>query len=99
MQKQLYIKSDNEFVPVKEFTGFPTNGVWLVENGSQMQIHKLPHTLMPPFLPALYDKQDQAFEYVDQKIGDTYSRADILKYTIEFYSKLITQQDFPEAFL
>ena len=33
---EIYKKENNEFIPIgMEFTGFPSNGLWLVEDGKQ----------------------------------------------------------------
>lgn len=101
MYEEMYIKKDGEFVSVKEFTGFPSNGVWLVKDGSQNLIYKLDYKDMPPFLPALKGFENKAVNYAlseTQKMENPTLR-DYANYVVEFYSKLITQNKFPEAFL
>ena len=49
MFEQIYIKKDGKFVPVEEFAGFPSNGVWLVKDGLQNLIYKLDYKDTPPF--------------------------------------------------
>ena len=97
--KQYYIKTEHGYKPVKEFTGFPSNGVWLVEDGSQSLIHKLDYKTMPPFLPALMGKEEEAHRYVIDKLTEVYSRHDVIAATVEFYASLITENKYPEAFL
>jgi hypothetical protein len=54
---------------------------------------------MPPFLPSLKMKADECSSYIMDNLPDNYSKRDVSDLAAKFYSRLISEKDYPELFL
>jgi hypothetical protein len=57
---QYYIKKGRRYIPVEPFYGFPTNGVWLVQDGSQGVFMRVGDVPDPMPLAAMKRHEDTA---------------------------------------
>jgi len=105
---EIYKKTPEGFEKIgREWTGFPSNGIWEVQDGSQsLLVQRKDIPMMPPFLPALKSKTDDCTRYIEQKSKEKSkqysfgpSRLDYARWAAEFYAGLLTQEDYPELFL
>ena len=106
---EIYKKTHEGFEKIgREWTGFPSNGIWEVQDGSQsLLVQRKDIPTMPPFLPALKSEQDNCTKYIYDKAELHYrnynkvnpSRLDYSRWAAEFYAGLLTQEDYPELFL
>ena len=101
-----YYKKNNDgtFEKVgEEFMGWPSNGVWLVENGKSNMISKLenfPKDL--PFFPAAHKHVDDCSNYIYKKIqkNNKYTLYDLAKYAAEYYANVLgSKENHPEYFI
>ena len=106
--RTFYEKINGKFVEVGiEFAGFPSNGLWNVKDGSQnLLVQANDYDVIPPYLPALKMQTQNCCKYitnkVEQRLADGshgYSYSEVAEYAAEFYSELITREDYPEVFL
>ena len=100
----LYRKVDGKFEKVGyDFEGFPSNGVWLVKDGSQNLIEKLGDipdaSRMPKTLPITASKVDECCQFIcDNKNGKGYSFQEVAKLAAEFYARDLNE-NYPEVLL
>ena len=83
-----------------EWTGWPADGIWEVKDARQSLI--VPRDdikMMPPYLPALKSETDNCAKYIMDNLPESYSKRDLAELAAKFYADLITEKDFPEAFL
>ena len=100
MTEKIYKEKNGRYYEIgEEWEGFPANGLWRVKDGAHNLVTKEEHEDIPPFLPALIGKEKECLGYINSKISDRYSLTDVARYAAEYYSKLITEEDFPEAYL
>jgi len=91
MSKKLYErKSDGTFEEIGvEFTGFPSNGLWLVEDGKQNCIIPMGKKTLKPdkVLLSYMVFQDELQDYISTAWSDTsLSVRDISKIACEFFA-------------
>ena len=83
-----------------DWTGWPSNGMWLVQDAKQQLLVKLDDVpTAPPYLPALKSKSDECSGYIMDNLPERYSKRDVADLAAEFYSTLITEEVYPEVFL
>ena len=83
-----------------EWSGWPADGIWEVQDAKQQLLVKRDDIkMMPPFLPALKMKTDECTEYIMANLGSNYSTRQVAELAAEFYSRLVTEKEFPETFL
>jgi len=65
----VYKKVNNQYEKIGyDWEGFPANGVWIVEDGSQNCIRKLQDLgTMPKLLPGIMELQDECNKYIESK--------------------------------
>lgn len=91
MPKEFYQKVDGEFQKVGyEFTGFPSNGIWLVKDGKQNcilpveGISEMPNPTLVSYLQFKEELQDHIVKALKDK--ETLSIADMSKIACEFFA-------------
>ena len=83
-----------------DWTGWPSNGMWLVKDAKQQLLVKLDDVpTTPPYLPSLKAKTDQCATHIMANLPENYSKRDVADLAAEYYANLITEEKYPEAFL
>jgi hypothetical protein len=95
--REVYVKVGRRYKPIgHEFTGFPVDGVWLVQDGSQNCIVRLcdvPKT--PRRYPeiAIYENECATYMMEKAKEEGTYSILGLARWAAEFYAMKIGGED------
>lgn len=99
---EIYKKEKDEYIYIgREWSGFPSNGVWLVEDGSQNLVEKLKDVpKMPKMLPNLSKFRNECAVYIVDNInGKSYSLNDCAVLASEFYAEKLSEKNYPELYL
>jgi len=89
--REIYVKVGKRYKPIgHEFTGFPVDGIWLVQDGSNNCIVRLcdvPTT--PKRYPELALYKDECSAYITEKAKEegSYSISLVSKWAAEFYAR------------
>ncbi len=92
MTREVYIKKPNGRYESlgQDWTGFPANGIWLVQDGKQNCLIQLKDICKKPkrYLE-LAEFEDECTEYIQEKSKEqgNYSLRDISRWAAEFYSQ------------
>lgn len=102
MSNQMYRKVNDEFEEVGyEFTGFPSNGLWLVEDGKQNCL--IPMGDIPKFPDPILTNYSTFQDELQKLITGTWedkplSVVDISKIACEFFAQKAMDKDAAQIF-
>lgn len=94
--REVYIKEGRRYKPIgHEFTGFPMDGIWLVQDGSQSCIVRLCDVpKMEKRFPELAMFESDCATYIMEKAKEegTYSILGVARWAAEFYASKLGKE-------
>ncbi len=78
----------------QEWTGFPSDGIWFVKDGTQNCIMQLSSTCeLPHNYLATAQYQEECIKYIfDKKVDSMFSMREISELAAEFYAKKLSKE-------